>query len=719
MSIAAGPNLASPKDTVMVFKTSGTFTPNFSGNVEVLVVAGGGGGGMDMGGGGGGGGVLSSTSYAVTAGTPITVTVGAGGYGAPSGNTYRTDGVGPQPNGHQFTVSATNGGNSVFGSLTALGGGFGASSYYGYTPNSGIGGTGGSGGGCSGYTHGGRRVVDNGTPGQGFSGGNSGNPDSSADSHYSGGGGGAGQRGADGPNRPNGGNGVLNDILGTRYYWAGGGGGASHPPSSGNGGNGGLGGGGGGASWEGTAGIGDKSGISTAVDGKAGSSQPGGDGAPNTGGGGGGGTHHNTNNKGGEGGSGIVIVRFLTSQGTAYTTNAGVINQRSTIMQFDTANTQKSWKGAPTTNLYPIDTYINWPSQSTHFWNGNSWVVDSTYTDPGAPGPAGVYLGKVRKYTSGALSASWSGNSYAYILKTAPMTSGQNYAMSAYTYLSPTCDIDAIDSSIESASSVGALSGGYTTSYDTAKKGSWQRQGLTGTAAGNVNYIIGYARKYGVTNGAFSGFFMVGGAMVETGVFPTPYTDDTRSNTQAILDLTNINTLTVSNLTYAADNTFSFNGSNSYIQTPITGSFPQISFDFWSFFDDPALNTYSREESILGDWNNGRIHFGTRWGGAGMHWNVNSIWEETPNTNLRYGWNHYSLVWNHNTGEKKVYINSILSSSNTTNGNIVLGDFKIGNATALNYYYRGKIGGFSIYRHALSAAEVKQNFNATRSRYGI
>lgn len=693
MSSAAGPNLASPKDTVVVFKTSGIFTPSFSGNVEVLVVAGGGGGGMDMGGGGGGGGVLSSTSYAVTAGTPITVTVGAGGYGAPSGNTYRTDGVGPQPNGHQFTVSATNGGNSVFGSLTALGGGFGASSYYGYTPNSGIGGTGGSGGGCSGYTHGGRRVVDNGTPGQGFSGGNSGNPDSSANSHYSGGGGGAGQRGADGPNRPNGGNGVLNDILGTRYYWAGGGGGASYPPSSGNGGNGGLGGGGGGASTEGTAGIGDKSGISTAVDGRAGSSQPGGDGGPNTGGGGGGGTHYNYNNKGGEGGSGIVIVRFLTSQGTAYTTNAGVINQKSTIMQFDTANTQKSWKGAPTTN------YVT-NAASMSGWNNYGNTANGTpaqfATDLGTTGYRMDNVG------------SWNG---VHKSVTVP-------AIGTYTFSAWIKWIGGSDNVTGGAVYISGWGGGDSASAtNRTLPGQWQRISITlnCTTTSMTFYLICWGGTYNADNSTWQ----VTKPQVEAGSYATPFVDGTRSNTQAILDLTNIDTLTVSNLTYAADNTFSFNGSNSYIQSSITGSFPQISFDFWSFFDDPALNMYSREESILGDWNNGRIHFGTRWGGAGMHWNVNSIWEETPNTNLKYGWNHYSLIWNHNTGEKKVYINSILSSSSTTNGNIVLGDFKIGVATALGYYYRGKIGGFSIYRHALSAAEVQQNFNATRSRYGI
>jgi hypothetical protein len=102
--------------------------------VEVMVVGGGGGGGMDMGGGGGGGGVLYDPNYLVTPGVGVTVTVGAGGFGAPAGSGgYRTDGAGPQPGGHQFTVSATNGGNSAFGTLVALGGGFGGSSYFQYT----------------------------------------------------------------------------------------------------------------------------------------------------------------------------------------------------------------------------------------------------------------------------------------------------------------------------------------------------------------------------------------------------------------------------------------------------------------------------------------------------------------------------------------------------------------------------------------------------------
>ena len=164
-----------------------------------------------------------------------------------------------------------------------------------------------------------------------------------------------------------------------------------------------------------------------------------------------------------------------------------------------------------------------------------------------------------------------------------------------------------------------------------------------------------------------------------------------------------------------------FDGTNDYISTPITGTFSQITFDFWGFFDDPSLNMLSREESAFGDWTSNRVHFGTRWTGsnAGMHFNVNGIWQTTPTTNLRSGWNHYVLVYDTVANLKIVYLNGILSSSNVTNGNMVLGDFRIGVATNLNAYYRGNISNFKIYNRALTAAEIQQNYNALRNRFGL
>ena len=288
--------------------------------VEVMVVGGGGGGGMDMGGGGGGGGVVYNPSYKVSPGQIISVTVGAGGWGAPAGNGgVRGDGVGPQPSSHQFTVPATNGGNSAFGSLVALGGGKGGSSYFQYTPDNGIGATGSSGGGNSGYTAGSTTIAPQGTVGQGFKGGNAG-----GGSYYSGGGGGAGGPGADGPNPAHGGDGIQIPRM-SPHWFGGGGGGSSY--SGDKGGNGGKGGGGGAAARYGTQGFGDTNGINAGANGGLGDNQPGGGAGANTGGGGGGGSHYNVNNQGGNGGSGIVIVRYNGPQaasGGTYSFSNGV-----------------------------------------------------------------------------------------------------------------------------------------------------------------------------------------------------------------------------------------------------------------------------------------------------------------------------------------------------------------------------------------------------------
>lgn len=280
------------------FNSSGTFSIGVyqgdSVTVEYLVVGGGGGGGMDMGGGGGGGAVFNGTT--VLGSGAYTVTVGAGGAGAPAGSTNG------QPGGHQFTIRAVAGGASSALGVTANGGGYGASSYFGYTPDYGYGGAGGNGGGASGYSDG--NTGRGGTGNQGYNGGGSGGQ------YYSGGGGGAGANGVSGTARPDGGAGKLVNILGRPFYWGGGGGGASYSLSTG--GYGGVGGGGGGALGEAPGGTG---GIAWGQGGYGGSpgmwaNRPGGNGATNTGGGGGGGSHYNANNKGGDGGSGIVIIRF-------------------------------------------------------------------------------------------------------------------------------------------------------------------------------------------------------------------------------------------------------------------------------------------------------------------------------------------------------------------------------------------------------------------------
>ena len=261
--------------TVQSFTTVGSTTwvcPSGVNSIEVLVVAGGGGGGGGFnswagGGGGGAGGLIYRNNYAVTPSTSYAVTVGAGGAGQ----------IGSTSPRYGFS-----GGNSVFDTLTAIGGG-GGNSW-----NSSTGSTapaGGSGGG--GQNSSGPFTGALGTAGQGNNGGN-GMAYTNTNASSAGGGGGAGSPGGEPATNQGGGGGegIRSSISGTLSVYAagGGGGGGTHGGGSQNGGRGGNGSGG--------------NGVNATA---------------NTGGGGGGAgstVDPNSSTSGGSGGSGIVIIRY-------------------------------------------------------------------------------------------------------------------------------------------------------------------------------------------------------------------------------------------------------------------------------------------------------------------------------------------------------------------------------------------------------------------------
>jgi hypothetical protein len=294
---------------IHVFSGSGTFTPNFTGTVEVIMVGGGGGGSNIIGGGGGAGGLIASTTTLATA-AAYPIVVGAGGRGG-----YGYNALG-------YTGSGDHGGSTTFNNLIAYGGG-GALGWsainQGITPADALTLTaGGSGAGgsanmqiSSSYPAGGQlagqaQQASSASGGYGNNGGVGGD-DAAANREIGGGGGGAGSAGTTGYNSSgNGGAGLytaLTDSIGaaanigvlssSHYYFAGGGGAGRRYQTSGNGpSSGGIGGGGNGASGSG--------GGSSGTDG--------------TGGGGGGGNYPNAISSssiaGGYGGNGIVAIRY-------------------------------------------------------------------------------------------------------------------------------------------------------------------------------------------------------------------------------------------------------------------------------------------------------------------------------------------------------------------------------------------------------------------------
>lgn len=322
--------------TIVVFTSSGTFTTSAAIDVDVLVVAGGGGGGGSTGGGGGAGGLVYSTSY--TANGAISVVIGNGGAGG-------------------INVNGNNGENTTFGTITAVGGGYGGK-------NAQAGGAGGSGGGGSTGQAGGQESEN---PDQGYNGGGS----SGSGNYGAGGGGGAGAIGQSGTSTYGGAGGIGGNyslMFGTTYgvngVFAGGGGGGVY--TSTNYGLGGYG-GGGNAPWV--------------------------DAVINTGGGGGG-SIANSVTQAGDGGSGIVLVRYLTAstiagtqETTIWSSKDGLLNGETGIQSFgDTSGRTLINAG---TGIYLNDNsylqdndklYLSTGKNTSIYFDGTNLIINTNMT---------------------------------------------------------------------------------------------------------------------------------------------------------------------------------------------------------------------------------------------------------------------------------------------------------------------------------------------------
>ena len=198
----------------------------------------------------------------------------------------------------------------------------------------------------------------------------------------------------------------------------------------------------------------------------------------------------------------------------------------------------------------------------------------------------------------------------------------------------------------------------------------------------------------------------------------------TRSTSQSVFDLTNNNTWTVNNLSYASDGTFSFNGSNSWIQSSTSNVFDSqsITMESWNkpttttqsgfLFEKGQVNTqYSNFYN-----SDGTFYFRT----IGLSPQDLTF---TASTHITAGqWNHIVCVVG--SGTKTVYINGVqryqqtgvTGTMPTGQTNQYVGKYGSGGN---DYPFNGSIAVSRVYNRALSPSEVAQNFTAQRGIYGV
>lgn len=206
----------------------------------------------------------------------------------------------------------------------------------------------------------------------------------------------------------------------------------------------------------------------------------------------------------------------------------------------------------------------------------------------------------------------------------------------------------------------------------------------------------------------------------EQNTFSTPFVNGTRSNTQSLIDLTGKNTLISSSLTYASDNTFSFNGTSDRILTGLTINNPGSTWSAWVRCTE-SVNTYNM---FMGSY----LPYFSFYGGNRLYFsNIIGGTQQTissPATLLLNTWYHatFTTLPSGSNTISSIYINGDLITSSTLTGlqSAPSSNFTIGDAREVLWYpFKGNVSMVKVYNKTLTAVEIKNDFNSTRGRYSV
>ena len=179
--------------------------------------------------------------------------------------------------------------------------------------------------------------------------------------------------------------------------------------------------------------------------------------------------------------------------------------------------------------------------------------------------------------------------------------------------------------------------------------------------------------------------------------------------------------------TYSSTNGGSlvFDGTNDYVTLGSTlSATAQGTISFWIKLTNTITSGYAGNKRPWGKSGD----FECRWGGNGSENDRRLLFDigatisisSIQNTWLNTVWYNVAMTYNSSTNSSSLYIQGVLDTTGTAaDPSAQVGAWNIGVTSSTAGPVNGQISNFSIYNRALTAAEVQQNFNALRGRYGV
>jgi len=190
-----------------------------------------------------------------------------------------------------------------------------------------------------------------------------------------------------------------------------------------------------------------------------------------------------------------------------------------------------------------------------------------------------------------------------------------------------------------------------------------------------------------------------------------------------------VNATLVNGPAFSSDNLgiIDFDGSNDYtqLQSDGTGTFNNQIFSLGMWFKVDSLASYN----VLFSYDytaHSAPHYATHLrletsGAIRFHWNNGANRSMFTGAGVIVADTWYNIYITFKSGKQQLFINGTVIHSTTLPDTITFYNQEvwIGRSNFSSGYTNGKITLFSYYNRELSAAEILQNYNATKGRFGL
>jgi hypothetical protein len=380
---------------------------------------------------------------------------------------------------------------------------------------------------------------------------------------------------------------------------------------------------------------------------------------------------------------------MAVAQGYGKTVTSG------SVFAYDVADTRNSYRGQPTVNgvgtlngYNPLDLYTWAPNGNT-----STWARDTSVTSP----LGGIPLKEISSGTD-SYSDTYNGSTDNIIAA----SSGQTWTVSVYALAAAGTNIQVwIFEANSSGNYIEADYNGFTAT------GIWQRISVTRTFSnGSTAYV--QSRVATSTNG---GVIWWDGLQVEQKSYPTQFVNGTRSATQGLLPVVGNSIIDLSNVSFDSNAQMTFDGTNDLVDiTTNFGTLNAYTFEYVAYANSGG-NMPIASRTNTNFYKYGAYSWRYTHGGVGG--------EFYHNTGNETGWSHWVITYDGST--ISVWENGISKGTASSSGTADFsGGIRIGSwASSAAYTWDGTIPVFRMYNRALTAAEVKQNFDFYDARFGI